>query len=490
MGSGLPPSLVAAILGLLSALLAALLLKGLELDAVVRRWAITFFVLVAVAIPVLGNFMLVLLFCTGVLVLVRPKQSYLAVPVFVCSLLLFPDYIHYRIPFPGLNYLVEYQLWVGLAWLTLLPIMLRSRMSLDKLDLAFLTFAVLVIALDFRHVSFTEGLRRSFISVSWFLIPYFSISRGLDRRASLSLVFQSLFVAITILACAMLFVQLRNWDFLRYTEPSAGLFTIREYRFGLLRSGTTMSSGLFGLLCGMSFLILMFQLRTFRIRKWATLVVAGALVFGLLASGTRAALLIAPLMFLAYVACRFITLRLFVIGVALCLVSVPIIIQRIVTFDTSGFENPANIEYRQRLLGASVAQMESEPLFGEPDFLNSPRFASLVQGQGIVDIVNTYLQIGLEYGIATLAAFAAAYIIALGRIVKRIAEMRGNAKIPEEGRLLFAFLVGYVLFIGTISSTSYVAIVGTILIALARAVVVHWDGMAECEVAAPERAVS
>ena len=58
----------------------------------------------------------------------------------------------------------------------------------------------------------------------------------------------------------------------------------------------------------------------------------------------------------------------------------------------------ANVTYRQRLLEISFQVILQNPFFGAADYLNSPEMQQLMTGQGIIDVVNTYVGIGLSRG--------------------------------------------------------------------------------------------
>lgn len=72
-----------------------------------------------------------------------------------------------------------------------------------------------------------------------------------------------------------------------------------------------------------------------------------------------------------------------------------------------------NITYRERLLDNSLIVIERNLWFGSFDFRKTPEMQSMVQGQGIIDIVNTYLNLALRFGVVGLALFVAFFASAL-----------------------------------------------------------------------------
>ncbi|MEZ5915226.1 MAG: O-antigen ligase family protein [Parvularculaceae bacterium] len=63
-----------------------------------------------------------------------------------------------------------------------------------------------------------------------------------------------------------------------------------------------------------------------------------------------------------------------------------------------GDVEPNTISYRQNLFEVGWAYVMKYPFFGSEGYLNAPEMQSLVQGQGIIDIVSSYLQVALDKG--------------------------------------------------------------------------------------------
>mgnify|MGYP006197911159 CR=1 FL=1 len=78
-----------------------------------------------------------------------------------------------------------------------------------------------------------------------------------------------------------------------------------------------------------------------------------------------------------------------------------------------------NFNYRVRLFDESVNVILSNFLLGTEHFMAVLASRGLVQGEGIVDIVNTYLQVGLQYGGVALFIYLLMLLFALARGVSR-----------------------------------------------------------------------
>jgi O-antigen ligase len=112
-----------------------------------------------------------------------------------------------------------------------------------------------------------------------------------------------------------------------------------------------------------------------------------------------------------------------------------------------------NITYRQRLVEISMREILEHPLFGVFDYIYSPAMQELKQGQGIIDIVNTYMGIGLSSGLAGLSIFAgffAAVVLGIFRNMRELADR--NAENYLLGRILLATLLGILVMIFAVSN--------------------------------------
>jgi O-antigen ligase len=120
-----------------------------------------------------------------------------------------------------------------------------------------------------------------------------------------------------------------------------------------------------------------------------------------------------------------------------------------------GQVDESNVTYRQRLLDNAWLVIERHPWFGSVDYLQTPEMLSMIQGQGIIDIVNTYVRVALDHGISGLLLFALFFALAGLGVFKSLRQ----AKEPEPrllGRALLATLAGVLLTIFTVSSISVI----------------------------------
>ena len=84
---------------------------------------------------------------------------------------------------------------------------------------------------------------------------------------------------------------------------------------------------------------------------------------------------------------------------------------------------------------------------------------AMIQGEGIVDIVNTYLSIALDSGFAGLTLFVSVFVavlLAVRQKIKRIIDK--NSEFHLLGRCLIAIIISILTTLATASSIGTVAI--------------------------------
>src|SRR5258707_3117917 len=89
-----------------------------------------------------------------------------------------------------------------------------------------------------------------------------------------------------------------------------------------------------------------------------------------------------------------------------------------------------NVAYRERLFEISLDVVLDHPFFGDWDFLQLPVMQQLRQGQGIIDIVNTYLGVALASGLLGLALFCGFFLAVLAGLfaaMRRAGDRDGEA---------------------------------------------------------------
>jgi O-antigen ligase len=105
-----------------------------------------------------------------------------------------------------------------------------------------------------------------------------------------------------------------------------------------------------------------------------------------------------------------------------------------------------NIIYRQRLAERGWEIVLAHPFFGD----QSPwrEMADLRQGEGIIDIVNTYLGVALNYGLVGLFCFLSFILLAMAKVYARTRELRhSDPDLALLGTSLIACIVATLVMI-------------------------------------------
>ena len=152
----------------------------------------------------------------------------------------------------------------------------------------------------------------------------------------------------------------------------------------------------------------------------------------------------------------------------------------------TGHQPDATFTYRQRLLDRSLELIQENPLFG--DQLALQKMEDLRQGQGIIDIVNTYVGVALFSGYVGLALFLG-FICSASLALYRTARSAISSD-PERSLLgfnLLACILGVLFAIAGCSFIMGVQKIFYVLIALAVAYARH---RTQANHSVPERTIS
>ncbi|MET0381971.1 MAG: O-antigen ligase family protein [Burkholderiaceae bacterium] len=135
---------------------------------------------------------------------------------------------------------------------------------------------------------------------------------------------------------------------------------------------------------------------------------------------------------------------------------------------TTGADQAAdfNVLYRQQLLTESLALLQQSPWWGVPNYL--AYLENLRQGEGIIDLVNTYLVVALNVGAFGLSLFLIPFGVTLWKEASRAEDPDPASR--REGRMWLPLTVAVMAAVFTVSPTSIVRpiLVWVVALALAR----------------------
>ncbi len=122
-----------------------------------------------------------------------------------------------------------------------------------------------------------------------------------------------------------------------------------------------------------------------------------------------------------------------------------------------GSAEEGSVTYRADLFTHAMAVIQLHPLFGTVDYRAEPEMLEMMQGEHIIDIVNSYLEITLRSGLIGLGlfiSFFAAILIGLRRVLKFQAVTDRNFKACV--RASIGILISMLVTIATVSIVDFI----------------------------------
>jgi hypothetical protein len=132
-----------------------------------------------------------------------------------------------------------------------------------------------------------------------------------------------------------------------------------------------------------------------------------------------------------------------------------------------GTVDAENVTFRQDLLNMSLEVILQNPFFGAYDYARAEQFEELRQGNGFLDIVNTYLSVAMGSGLVGLVLFSGVFLSATWSVLRAMNRLIDRtSEIFLLGQTLLAAILGTMVIIFTVSSVSYIPIVYWSLVGL------------------------
>lgn len=343
------------------------------------------------------------------------------------------------------------------------------RLLKSPVDWLVLGYIGLNTLLAFRQGNFTSDARTALMLWIDFFLPYYVASRSIQDKEGLRHALAGLALAGLLLSVIGAFEVLRSWKLYDAATASLGLHTFGVYKIrgGFVRpSATVIDSIVLGFSVVVAtgaylYLQTLVKGNTWRRLGWLLL------AMGVLASLSRGpwvgGLLLLLLVFMVTSPRPIKSLfKGAVAGVAVVIaISAAPGGQKFVDLlPFVGEEEQGNVEYRANLLTVSIPVIERNPLFGSADFINAPELEVMRQGEGIIDIVNSYLGVALHAGIVGAVLFAGIFVSVLFVLRRRmrLARLARDADAHTMGRALFASVLAIMFIIFTVSSILIVPI--------------------------------
>ena len=388
-------------------------------------------------------------------------------------------------PIPGFGivdhiFMLDHYRLLSLA--LLLPCALRlsrrattARLMSSPVDWMVLAYLVLNSLLAFRGGNFTSDARSALMGWIDLFLPYYVASRSIQTAEGLRTALTGLVLGGLLLSILAAFEVLRRWKLYDAATAALGLNTFGAYktRGPFVRpSVSAIDSIVLGyvIVVATGAYLYLQSLVEDRSRRW---MLWGLLGTGVLASLSRGPWVGAGVLLLVQMLTSPRPFKRLAQGAAvsmllLLLLSTTQMGQQFINLlPFVGQEEQGNVEYRAGLLTVSLPVIERNILFGSWSFLKAPELQVMKQGEGIIDVVNSYLGVTLSMGLVGLIAFLGMFVSTLRFLRRgmRMARKTRNAEDLQQGRALFAMLISIMFIIFTVSSilvvpTIYFAVIG------------------------------
>ncbi|VVM46565.1 hypothetical protein PS631_00574 [Pseudomonas fluorescens] len=413
---------------------------------------------------------------TAVILYVVRRREHNVLALFFILLFLIPP-ASVEIPgFGVVNYLFEMNHIRLLSLCLLLPTALALSRQGDTLafgrtlpDKLLAASLILMGLLYLRETTLTDTLRQSFYLYTDVFLPYYVASRGLKQISDFKDALLAFVLAAFLLSLIAVAEFSRHW--LLYNALTDAMGTQWGMSGYLSRGGSLRASATTGQAIALGYVIsvaigLFLFLSSYVRSRLQCLLGALLLAAGLIVPLSRGPWIGAVIIVGVFIATgRNAVKRLSLLAMAgvlaLPLLSVMPGGEKVLDLlPFIGNLEKENITYRERLLDNSWIVIQRNPLFGSFDFRNTPEMQSMIQGEGIIDIVNTYINLALRVGLVGLTLFVGFFVSILFGLRKAL---RAFPDRNEEGRLLgralLATLLGILVIIFTVSSITVIPVV-------------------------------
>lgn len=369
-----------------------------------------------------------------------------------------------EIPMVGVNKLFELNNYRILALAILAPAAWRIAQEARQtrsaqvrtMDRLLIAYACLQLVLLIPYETFTHTMRRGYLISLDTLLLYFVVSRTCTTRRAIADAMASVALAGAILAAIAVFENLKHWLLYAGIGEQWGDPILFAYLF---RAGALRAQASAGHSIGLGYILaiafgfwLYLGLRDFS--PFTRAMVAGLLWAGLLATYSRAPWFVAVAILMTFSALgsqgvqglRRPVAALGLLAVAIFLSPFGDRVLDVLPF--IGTVDAETVTYRQELALRAWDLVQQNPLLGNPFVLLE--LEELRQGQGIIDLMNTYATVAMFHGLIGLALFLLPFLIGLGVVLELARRNKASdADLSLMGGCLTACMVGTLLMMAT-----------------------------------------
>ncbi|MGB7816904.1 MAG: O-antigen ligase family protein [Methylotenera sp.] len=351
----------------------------------------------------------------------------------------------------------------------LLPIFISLKKNPDAPSLGkplaekfLLAYLLLNIILLMRGTTFTDSLRYGFYTFTDYFLPYYAASRAIKDFDQLKKVMIAFVLACLLVGAIGAFEFKKSW--LLYSALTDSLHADWDMGTYLGRGSSLRALASLGHSAVLGFIMMvglgfyLFIAKSIK-SNMLRLTGLGLIVAGLISALTRGSWVGTAILLLVFTAFgpkiirRFSLLGISTIIAIQALYWIPGGEKVINLMPFVGKVDKSNVDYREKLIDKSILVIQKYPLFGVFDARQEPEMEDMVQGQGIIDIVNTYLGVALGMGLVGLSLFLGFFALVLMNLrksLKRIVDKKSEEYLC--GRSLLATMSAVLFTIFTVSS--------------------------------------
>jgi hypothetical protein len=356
---------------------------------------------------------------------------------YVLFLPLFPITVEWNIGLPGIDTLMVLNHNRVLILCLFVPFFLRILLSEKKLldsmssytgvvDRLILLHLLIESVIRFRDESVLVAARQSLLLIVDIWLPYIVVSRTVKNVNSVLVVLLYTVVFLAVLSILERAFFIRIFDYI--SLPMGDIYRVMKIRGGELRTYASMSNPLaLGLFFAVHFSIAVKIRSLIKCPVYVPWILAVLIILGVESTGSRSPL--AANAFGIIVLLWWSMGRLFVqktekivfictgvFLVWLCLGGVEYVLQ----FDDA----QGTFWYRYDLILNSMHLLKASPFFGTPPhiYLSDPILLQSMQGEGIIDLTNTYLLLMIRSGIFSMLSFLSIWIV----LCKGLCHVKGD----------------------------------------------------------------
>ena len=308
---------------------------------------------------------------------------------------------------------------------------------------------MILIVVDARGGALTGYFRSLAYYTFVYAIPIFLVTRSARNATEWRTLFMAMAGAGVTLAIIILYEAAAGWPLYSAIAPNLGVDAhgvVVKWRGGLMRAyGPMLEATNMGCVLVICFTAALAARRAF-VSNMAYIAVVSIIAFGSLAPQSRGGMIGVAV---AFVMSSFyrrgaggmgqVSLAaLFLGGAYAGAMMIGSVGSQI---STSLNEAEGSGDYRSELLRRGLQEFWKSPIFGDSYTNVVARMQDLVQGEGIVDFVNTYLYFALFSGAIGLFLFCIAFIIPMMRLAQIRRLLPANSDEREAGGFCLALLV-------------------------------------------------